>query len=79
MTPPPPCPVEKKKGRESRLCREGRPGQPGGDPAHPVQNPVRGVRPMCDQLPEPVAKEALRRAIHKLPMKCKVVKREAGE
>jgi large subunit ribosomal protein L16 len=28
---------------------------------------------------EPVAREALRRAIHKLPMKCKVVKREAGE
>jgi large subunit ribosomal protein L16 len=28
---------------------------------------------------EPVAREALRRAIHKLPMKCKVVKRELGE
>ena len=28
---------------------------------------------------EPVAKEALRRAIHKLPMKCKIVKREVGE
>jgi len=28
---------------------------------------------------EPVAREALRRAIHKLPMKCKVVKREVGE
>ena len=28
---------------------------------------------------EPVAKEALRRAIHKLPMKCKIVKRELGE
>ena len=28
---------------------------------------------------EPVAKEALRRAIHKLPMKCRVVKRELGE
>ena len=28
---------------------------------------------------EPVAKEALRRAIHKLPMKCRVVKREVGE
>jgi len=26
-----------------------------------------------------VAKEALRRAIHKLPMKCRVVKREVGE
>src|ERR1700683_4578796 len=28
---------------------------------------------------EPVAKEALRRAIHKLPMKCRVVQRELGE
>src|SRR6202040_614139 len=28
---------------------------------------------------EPVAKEALRLAIHKLPMKCRVVKREVGE
>jgi large subunit ribosomal protein L16 len=26
-----------------------------------------------------VAREALRRAIHKLPMKCKIVKREVGE
>ena len=25
------------------------------------------------------AKEALTRAIHKLPMKCRIVKREAGE
>jgi len=28
---------------------------------------------------EEVAREALRRAIHKLPMKCRVVKREVGE
>ena len=28
---------------------------------------------------EPVAREALRRAIHKLPMKCRVIKRELGE
>jgi large subunit ribosomal protein L16 len=28
---------------------------------------------------EPVAREALRRAIHKLPMKCKIVMREVGE
>ena len=28
---------------------------------------------------EPVAREALRRAIHKLPMKCKIVTREMGE
>jgi large subunit ribosomal protein L16 len=28
---------------------------------------------------EPVAREALRRAMHKLPMKCRFVKREMGE
>jgi large subunit ribosomal protein L16 len=28
---------------------------------------------------EEIAREALRRAMHKLPMKCKFVKREAGE
>src|ERR1700678_45854 len=28
---------------------------------------------------EPVAREALRRAMHKLPMKCKFVKREVGD
>ena len=28
---------------------------------------------------EPVAREAMRRAIHKLPMKCKFVTRESGE
>jgi large subunit ribosomal protein L16 len=28
---------------------------------------------------EQVAREALQRAIHKLPMKCKIVKREVGE
>jgi large subunit ribosomal protein L16 len=28
---------------------------------------------------EQVAREALRRAIHKLPMKCRIVKREVGE
>jgi large subunit ribosomal protein L16 len=28
---------------------------------------------------EQVAREALRRAIHKLPMKCKIVRREVGE
>jgi large subunit ribosomal protein L16 len=28
---------------------------------------------------EQVAREALRRAVHKLPMKCRIVKREVGE
>jgi large subunit ribosomal protein L16 len=27
-------------------------------------------------VPEPVAREAMRRAMHKLPMKCKFVRRE---
>jgi large subunit ribosomal protein L16 len=26
-----------------------------------------------------IAREAMRRAIHKLPMKCRIVKREVGE
>ena len=30
-------------------------------------------------VPEQVAREALRRAMHKLPMKCKFVKREMSE
>ncbi len=30
-------------------------------------------------VPEQVAREALRRAMHKLPMKCKFVKRELGD
>lgn len=43
--------------------------------------PVKPGRVMFELagVPEPVAKEALRRAMHKLPMKCKFVKREAGE
>jgi large subunit ribosomal protein L16 len=28
---------------------------------------------------ETIAREAMRRAIHKLPMKCRIVKREVGE
>lgn len=30
-------------------------------------------------VPEAVAKEALRLAMHKLPVKCKIIKRESGE
>ena len=30
-------------------------------------------------VPEDIAREALRRAIHKLPMKCRFIAREAGE
>ena len=30
-------------------------------------------------VPEPIAREAMRRAIHKLPMKCRIVTREVGE
>jgi large subunit ribosomal protein L16 len=29
-------------------------------------------------VPEPIAREAMRRAMHKLPMKCKFVRREGG-
>ena len=30
-------------------------------------------------VPEPVAREALRLAMHKLPMKCRIVRREVGD
>ena len=30
-------------------------------------------------VPEPIAREAMRRAMHKLPMKCRFVRREIGE
>src|SRR6201992_2816970 len=38
-----------------------------------------GVRFELAGVDETVAREALRRAIHKLPMKCKIVTRELGE
>lgn len=40
--------------------------------------PVKPGRVMFELsgVPEPIAKEAMRRAMHKLPMKCKFVKRE---
>src|ERR1700739_55957 len=51
-------------------------GAPGGGGAN-----VKPGRVMFEMagVSEEVAREALRRAIHKLPMKCKVVKREVGE
>ena len=30
-------------------------------------------------VPEPIAREAMRRAMHKLPMKCRFVTREVGD
>ena len=30
-------------------------------------------------VPEPIAREAMRRAIHKLPIKARFIRREAGE
>jgi large subunit ribosomal protein L16 len=30
-------------------------------------------------VPEPIAREALRRAMHKLPMKCRFVSREGSD
>ncbi|WP_017610190.1 50S ribosomal protein L16 [Nocardiopsis xinjiangensis] len=41
--------------------------------------PGRVMFELSGGVPEPVAKEALRRAMHKLPMKCKIVKREVWE
>ena len=46
-----------------------------GAPENENENETQAAAPAEDD----VAKEALRRAIHKLPMKCRVVKREVGE
>jgi large subunit ribosomal protein L16 len=63
-----------KKPAETRM------GSGKGSPEWWIAN-VKPGRVMFEMagVSEPVAKEALRRAIHKLPMKCRVVKREVGE
>ncbi|REF37329.1 50S ribosomal protein L16 [Thermasporomyces composti] len=63
-----------KKPAETRM------GSGKGSPEWWVAN-VKAGRVMFELsgVAEPVAREALRRAIHKLPMKCRIVKREAGE
>ena len=63
-----------KKPAETRM------GSGKGSPEWWVAN-VKPGRVMFELagVPEPLAREALRRAMHKLPMKCKFVKREVGE
>lgn len=63
-----------KKPAETRM------GSGKGSPEWWVAN-VKPGRVMFELagVPEPIAREALLRAIHKLPMKCRVVRREAGE
>ena len=63
-----------KKPAETRM------GSGKGSPEWWVAN-VKPGRVMFELsgVPESVAREALRRAIHKLPMKCRIVKREVGE
>src|SRR5271154_4387755 len=63
-----------KKPAETRM------GSGKGSPEWWIAN-VKPGRVMFEMagVSEEVAREALRRAIHKLPMKCKVVKREVGE
>src|SRR6202451_4074385 len=63
-----------KKPAETRM------GSGKGSPEWCVAN-VKPGRVMFELsgVAEPVAREALRRAMHKLPMKCKFVTREVGE
>ena len=63
-----------KKPAETRM------GSGKGSPEWWIAN-VKPGRVMFEMagVSDEVAREALRRAIHKLPMKCKVVKREVGE
>ena len=63
-----------KKPAETRM------GSGKGSPEWWVAN-VKAGRVMFELsgVPEPIAREAMRRAIHKLPMKCRFVKREVGD
>ena len=63
-----------KKPAETRM------GSGKGSPEWWVAN-VKPGRMMFELsgVPEEVAREAMRRAIHKLPMKCRIVKREVGD
>lgn len=63
----------------SKKPAETRMGSGKGTPEWWVAN-VKPGRVMFELsgVPEPVAREALRRAIHKLPMKCRFVTRESG-
>ncbi len=59
---------------------ESRMGSGKGSPEWWIAN-VKPGRVMFELsgVPEPIAREAMRRAMHKLPMKCRFVRREAGE
>ena len=59
---------------------ETRMGSGKGSPEHwvAVVKPGRVMFELAG-VPEPVAAEAMRRAMHKLPMKCRFISREAGE
>ncbi|MPZ65157.1 MAG: 50S ribosomal protein L16 [Pseudonocardiaceae bacterium] len=63
-----------KKPAETRM------GSGKGSPEHWIAN-VKPGRMMFElSYPnEPVALEAMRRAVHKLPMKCRIVSREGGD
>ena len=63
-----------KKPAETRM------GSGKGSPEKWVAN-VKPGRVMFELagVPEPIAREAMRRAMHKLPMKCRFVRREVGE
>ena len=63
-----------KKPAETRM------GSGKGSPEWWVAN-VKAGRVMFELsgVPEDVAREAMRRAMHKLPMKCKIVRREVSE
>jgi large subunit ribosomal protein L16 len=59
---------------------ETRMGSGKGNPEHwvAVVKPGRVMFELSG-VPEDIAREAMRRAIHKLPMKCRFITREAGE
>ena len=63
-----------KKPAETRM------GSGKGSPEWWIAN-VKSGRVMFELsgVPEDIAREAMRRAIHKLPMKCRFITREAGE
>ena len=66
--------VAEKKPAETRM------GSGKGSPEWWISN-VKPGRVMFELsgVPEDIAKEAMRRAIHKLPMKCRFVRREGSE
>ena len=72
--------THEQRNRPSWTCCQHRMGSGKGAPEWWVAN-VKPGRVMFELsgVSEEVAREALRRAIHKLPMKCRFVKREVGD